>query len=73
MRCEYTDGLKVDYSGSLRIIKGEEVNVYMKEGFIPANVKGDLDSAASHNNCGELRKAAQTVQETFGNKACIHE
>jgi hypothetical protein len=34
MRCEYSDGLKVDYSGSLKIIKGAEINVFMKEGVI---------------------------------------
>lgn len=73
MRCEYTDGLKVDYSGSLQILKGKDVNVYMKEGFIPANIKGDLEKAAQNFNCGEMRKIAETVRETVGDKACIHE
>jgi hypothetical protein len=73
MRCEYDDGLKVDYSGSLRINKGEEVNVYMKEGLIPASIKSGLDAAASHSSCSELRQVARTVTETVGSKACIHE
>ena len=73
MRCEYDDGLKVDYSGSLKITKGEEVNVFVKEGLIPANFKSGLDAAASHNSCGELRQVARTVTETVGSRACIHE
>jgi hypothetical protein len=73
MRCEYNDGLKVDYSGSLRITKGQEVNVYMKEGFIPANIKADLDNATRANDCGDMRRVAQTVTQTVGEKACIHE
>jgi hypothetical protein len=73
MKCEYNDGLKVDYAGSLHIIKGDEVNVFMKEGLIPANIRNDLERAADHNSCAELRKAAQTVTETVGTKACIHE
>ena len=73
MRCEYNDGLKVDYAGSLRITKGKEVNVFMKEGFIPGNVRSGLDEAARNNSCSELRKVAQGVTETVGNVACIHE
>jgi len=59
MKCEYGDGFKVDYSGSLRITKGEDANVYVKESFIPFSAKSDLEAAAMHNSCSELRKAAQ--------------
>jgi hypothetical protein len=58
MKCEYDDGYKVDYSGSLRITKAEGVNLFVKKRFIPAIVKGALQTAARHNNCVELRKAA---------------
>ncbi len=73
MRCEYKDGLKVDYSGSLRIQKGDEVNVFMKGDFIPGNIRSDLDNAVSRNSCDAFRKIAQAVTDTVGNKACIHE
>ncbi len=73
MRCEYNDGLRVDYSGSLRIQKGDEINVFMKGDFIPANVRADLDSAVSRNSCGDFRKIAQMVTDTVGSKVCIHE
>ena len=73
MRCEYNDGLKVDYAGSLRITKGSEVNVFMKEGFIPGDVKTGLETAAGHNSCSELRQVAQGVTDKFGTVACIHE
>jgi len=73
MRCEYKDGLKVNYAGALHIIKGSEVNVFMKEGLIPANIKGKLDAAASSFSCEEMRKAAQELTDTVGKRACIHE
>lgn len=73
MRCEYNDGLEVDYSGSLKIKKGNEVNVYIKDGLIPANLKSELDNAARNFSCGDMRKVARTVTDTVGNRACIHE
>jgi len=73
MRCEYKDGLKVDYSGSLRIQKGNEVNVFMKGDFIPANIRSELDSAARRSSCEDFRKIAQAVTDTVGSKACLHE
>ena len=38
MKCEYDDGYKVDYSGSLRITKDEDVNLYVKKRSIPTAV-----------------------------------
>jgi len=37
MKCEFSDGLKVNYSGPLQILKGQEVNVFIKEAKIPAH------------------------------------
>ena len=65
MKCEYNDGYKVDYSGSLRISKGDEVDLLVKGDRIPASFRGGLDAAASHNSCGELRTAAQAVTDTI--------
>ena len=59
MRCDYKDGFRVDYSGSLRITEGDEVDLVVKGAQIPANFRSNLDAAASHNSCGELRAAAQ--------------
>ena len=61
MKCEYDDGYKVDYSGSLRITKAEDVNLFVKKRFIPAIVMGALQTAARQNNCLELRKAAWKI------------
>jgi len=72
MRCEYNDGLRVDYSGSLKITSGSDVNVFMKEGHIPADIKGRLDTAAAGFNCSDMRKIADTVRETVGDRACVH-
>jgi hypothetical protein len=59
MICEYNDGFKVDYAGSLKITKGNDISFSVKESSIPANVKSGLVAAAAHNSCGELRQAAQ--------------
>jgi hypothetical protein len=73
MKCTYDDGTYVKYSGPLQIVKGQEVNVFLKEERIPDGVKSDLDKALFHNSCGELRRAADTVTAAFGPRACIHE
>lgn len=73
MKCEFTDGLKVDYSGSLRITKGSDVNVFMKEGAIPTDIKGRLERASQQASCEDMRSIAQTVRDTVGNRACIHQ
>ncbi len=66
MRCEYKDGLNVDYAGSLRMKKGNEVNVFLSADDIPAGLRGDLDSAAHHNSCRELRIVADEIAATIG-------
>ena len=65
MRCEYDDGFKVNYSGSLSIKKGDDVDLYVKENFIPSAVKNGLEAAAVHNSCGELRQAAYDVTDAI--------
>lgn len=73
MKCEYTDGLKVKYSGPLQIVKGQDVNVFIKEDLIPGAIKDDLDMALFKNSCSDMRTVAETVTKTYGNRACIHE
>lgn len=65
MRCDYKDDFKVDYSGALRITKGDGVDLLIKENQIPANYKSGLDAAVSHNSCHELRAAARAVTNTI--------
>jgi hypothetical protein len=72
MICEFSDGLKVNYSGSLQITKGKDVNVMIKDTFIPSNIKNGLDTAASQHSCSDMRKVADEVTATFGKRVCIH-
>ena len=65
MRCEYDDGFKVEYSGSLHITKGDGIDVVVKGSQIPANAKACLDSAVSRNSCHELRAAARAVTKNI--------
>lgn len=73
MKCEFSDGLKVKYSGPLQITKGQDVNVFIKEERIPDSIKYDLDKALYKNSCSEMRTIAESVTKTFGKRACIHE
>ena len=66
MKCAYNDGLEVDYSGSLRITKGKDVNVFLQANELPANIKGELQDATLHNNCREVRHVAQEVTDILG-------
>ena len=72
MKCEYSDGFKVNYSGPLQITKGQDVNVFIKEARLPDGIKNDLDTALYKNSCSALRTVAETVTKTFGERACIH-
>ncbi|MBT0666589.1 hypothetical protein KI809_19950 [Geobacter pelophilus] len=72
MKCVYSDGLKVEYKGSLMIKDNRDVNVYIKEGLIPLHVKGELDVALINFNCSDMRTAVKIVTDTVGKRACIH-
>lgn len=72
MRCEFSDGLKVNYSGPLQIMKGNDVNVFIKESRLPDAIKSDLEMALFRNSCTDMRTIAESVTGTFGNRACIH-
>ncbi len=61
MKCDYKDDFTVDYSGSLRIAKGDGIDLTVSGEKIPANFKACLDSAVSRDSCHELRAAARGV------------
>lgn len=61
MRCDYKDDFKIDYSDSVHITKGDGVDLVVKAGEIPTNVKLCFDSAVSRNSCHELRAAAKAL------------
>lgn len=72
MRCEYSDGIKVNYSGPLQITKGRDINVFIKEELIPGDIKSDLEMALFKDSCSDMRTIAETVTKKYGNRACIH-
>lgn len=71
MRCEFDDGMKVSYSGPLRINKGNEINVYLSPNDIDTDIHGELHEAALHENCSELKHVAEEVIDIVGRN--IHE
>jgi len=72
MKCEYKDGIKVKYTGPLQVTKGQEVNIFIKEEMIPEDIRLDLEMALFKDSCVDMRVIAETVQKTYGNRACIH-
>ncbi len=71
MKYEFDDGMVVDYSGSIHITKGTEIDIFMEEDFIPVNIKKDLEEATRRNSHDEVRKIAWLVADTVGYKACL--
>ncbi len=71
MKCEYGDGLKVDYSGSLRITRGKEIfGLSIRENGLSDGFRNELDRAVRNKSCGELRKIAQSIADNVGGKVC---
>lgn len=66
MKCAYNDGLKVDYTGSLHISKGKDVDLVLKAEDIPERYKEELEGAVRHNSCGELKNTALKVTDAVG-------
>jgi len=73
MRCEYKDCLKIDYSGSLTVRKGNDIRgVFAKKDSIPAEFKYVLDKAVRNNNCDEIRSVVQEITRSECGKVCLH-
>jgi hypothetical protein len=72
MKCEYSDGLRIDYSGSLSVRKGNEIHGYLaKQENIPGSFRYELDKAARGNSCSELRKIATALAMDCG-RVCLN-
>ncbi|MHC1698032.1 MAG: hypothetical protein AB9919_08270 [Geobacteraceae bacterium] len=73
MRCEFKDGMKIDYSGSLTVRHGNDIaGSLVKETGLPDTIKNVLDSAVRNHNCTELRKIAEELTRTDCGRVCIH-
>lgn len=71
MRCEYSDGLKVDYSGGLRITRGKEIfGLSVRENALSDDFRNELDRAVRNKSCGDMRKIAQSIADNVGGKIC---
>jgi len=73
MKCEFKDGLKIDYSGSLTVKKGNEIRgFFARKDSIPAEFKHVLDKAVRNNNCGEIRNIVQEITRSECGRVCLH-
>lgn len=66
MVCEFGQGLKVDYAGSLSITKEDQIDVFIREGLIPDFFKDELDMAVSHKSCDELWDVGRKITDRIG-------
>ncbi len=78
MRCEYKDGLQVDYSGSLRITRGKEIfGLSVRQNALSDDFRNELDKAVRARSCSDMRKIAQAITDNIGGKisgrVCIKE
>ncbi len=65
MQCDYKDDFKVDYSGTLRITKGDGVSLTFQGSQIPSDFRTRLDAAVQQNDCHELRSVAKAFTSTI--------
>jgi len=73
MKCEFKDGMTIDYSGSLTVRKGNNiVGVLVKETGLPDTIKNVLDNAARNQNCAELRRLSEELTRTDCGRVCIN-
>lgn len=62
MKCEFKDGVRIEYSGSLCIRKGSEINGYLVRGdSMPESLKNTLVTAVRNENCKEIRKISDAI------------
>jgi hypothetical protein len=71
MRYEFDDGMVVDYSGDIHITKSDTIDLYIEEAYIPANVRNELEDAASRNSRDGMRKIAVLLTDTVGARGCL--
>ncbi len=72
MRCVYKDGLNIDYSGSLIVKKGNEIDGYLiKEESVPEHIRYELDKAVLNDSCSELREIAGALTSTPCGTVCL--
>jgi len=73
MRCEFKDGMKIDYSGSLTVRNGNEIVGHLvKDTGLPDTIKNLLDNAARNQNCSELRRITEELTRTDCGRVCIN-
>jgi hypothetical protein len=72
MRCTYNDGTKISYTGPFQITRGNDLNVFIKDGAIPDDLKVDLEEALYRNSCTYMRAIGEKVTKIYGAKACVH-
>jgi len=56
MSYRFDDGMLVEYNGSVHITRGNEIDLFIEEGFIPVKIKADLNEATSKDNRDNIRK-----------------
>jgi hypothetical protein len=61
---EFDDGLRVEFTGSVLINKGDEIRVYIKEGFVPDKLKEPF--GVMERISGEVRDLVRAITDEVG-------
>ncbi len=73
MRCEFRDGLKINYAGSLGVRKGTEINAYkVADDSMPDFIRAELDKAVRNGSCSEMRKIAEAIIRNPCGRICLN-
>jgi hypothetical protein len=70
MKIEFEDGLVFNFTGSIHITKGNDVDITIKEEFVPVRLKADLNQITSQIN-REIKKIAMLITDTIGCRICL--
>lgn len=70
MKIEFADGLVFNFTGSIHITKGNDIDITIKEEFVPVKLKADLRQITSQIN-HDIKKIVLMITDTLGCRICL--
>lgn len=70
MKIEFDDGMVFNFTGSIQITKGNDIDIDIKEEFVPVRLKEDLNQITSLIN-HDIKKIAKMITDTIGCRICL--
>jgi hypothetical protein len=71
-QCKFRDGFKTDYDGSLKIRKGNDIDIiFVRKENIPFHFRKELDKAASLFSCDGMKKHVLALSGSPHGHLCL--